>query len=55
MTDHVRIEVATFAGIDLNSLNAGFADAVCVIGRLLIAFNYAYGVTVFNAVNGFSQ
>jgi hypothetical protein len=38
MQHHVRIQVTTFAGIDLSDFGTGGVDSVSIIGSLLVSF-----------------
>ena len=53
--DHLRVEMAAFAGVDLNRRGAGGADARGVVHRLLIAFNHRAGGFLFQPQQGFRQ
>ena len=40
MADHVRVQMAALSRIDLDGWRAGGADALRVIGGLLVAFDH---------------
>ncbi len=40
MADHIGVKMTAFAGIDLQSLDAGGANALGVVGSLLVAFDH---------------
>jgi len=43
MADHVGVEMAALAGVDLHGGHAGSADALGVVGGLLVAFDHRHG------------
>ena len=53
--NHLRIEMAALAGIDLNRRRAGGADARGIVDRLLIAFNDRAVDDAFQAGQSFGE
>lgn len=52
---HLSIQVAAFAGVDLNRADAGGANAFGVVGGLLIAFDHRAREAAGDAFQGFGQ
>ena len=55
MTDHVGVQVTALAGVDLQSRDAGGADAVGVMAGLLIALDHRQGVLVLEVLDAAGQ
>ena len=55
VADHVRVEVAAFAGVDLQRWHTGGADALGVVGSLLITFDDLDGDRVLEQFDGLDE
>ena len=53
--NHLRIQMAAFAGVNLNCRGAGFADARRVVYRLLVALDHRAGDAPVEAFERFGQ
>ncbi len=55
VADHVAVEVAALAGVDLQRRHAGGADALGVVGGLLVAFDDVDGDLVLQQLDGLAE